>query len=476
MSFISEDFLLFNDPARELYHDVAAGLPIIDYHNHLSPEQIAVNQQLPDITAAWLAGDHYKWRALRAQGINEFYITGGAASPEKFQKWGETVPYTLRNPLYHWTHLELKRYFNIDELLNAQSAAKIYDETTALLQEEAFAPRGLLQMMGVEVICTTDDPADTLEFHTNFAQEETSFSMFPAFRPDAVYQTSDASQFNCYMEKLEAASGKSIQSYADVLAVLEERIAYFHERGCRISDHGLEQLYFFESDGFDPEKLFKKLRNGISLSSEEQAYFTFETLVHLCKLYHRYGWVQQFHLGALRNTNSRMLATLGRDSGFDSIGDFPQAVPLAQFLNRLDSSNQLAKTILYSLNPAWNEVFASMIGNFNDGSIPGKIQFGSGWWYNDQLDGMERQLNALSNMGMLSRFVGMLTDSRSLLSFPRHEYFRRLLCQMIGSDIEKGLLPDDRKFIGGVIRDICYFNARNYFDFPNTPNSKHPLI
>lgn len=474
MSFISEDFLLYNDAARELYHDVAAGLPILDYHNHLSPEQIASNQQLPHITAAWLARDHYKWRAMRAQGIDECYITGAATASEKFQKWGETVPFTLRNPLYHWTHLELKRYFNIDELLNAKSAASIFEQTTSQLQNPEFSPRGLLKKMQVEVICTTDDPADTLEFHSAMQTEGDTLSMFPAFRPDAVYQTSDATQFNRYMEKLEAASGKSIQSYAEVLAVLQDRIAYFHERGCRISDHGLEQLYFFDAHAFDPERLFQKLRNGTALTTEEQHYFTFETLVHLCKMYHRFGWVQQFHLGALRNTNSRMLTTLGRDSGFDSIGDFPQAVSLAGFLNHLDTSNQLAKTILYTLNPAWNEVFASMIGNFNDGSIPGKIQFGSGWWYNDQLDGMERQLNALSNMGMLSRFVGMLTDSRSLLSFPRHEYFRRLLCQMIGSDIEKGLLPDDRNFIGGVIRDICYFNARNYFDFPiyvkqNTP-------
>lgn len=466
MSFIKDDFLLFNDPARELYHDVAAKLPIIDYHNHLSPQQIATNHIFTDITAAWLAGDHYKWRAMRTQGIPEKYITGNASAGEKFQKWGETVPFTIRNPLYHWTHLELKRYFNIDSHLNSDTASTIYQQTSAQLQEPGYGAQGLLEMMQVEVVCTTDDPADSLAFHGQFHEDPNSLQMLPTFRPDAVYQTANASDFNTYMEKLESVSGKTITTFADLLSVLESRVAFFHDNGCRLSDHGLEQLYYFETPLENPDYLLNKLRSGRGLMPEEQHYFTFEVLIHLCRMYHARGWVQQFHLGALRNTNRRMMTTLGRDAGFDSVGDFPQAASLAGFLNTLDETNQLAKTILYTLNPAWNEVFASMIGNFNDGSVPGKIQFGSGWWYNDQLDGMERQLNALSNMGLLSRFVGMLTDSRSLLSFPRHEYFRRLLCQIIGADIEKGLLPDDRTFLGGVIRDICYFNAKNYFEFP----------
>ena len=470
MSFITEDFLLPSKPARELYHGHAADLPILDYHNHLSPREIARDHRFENITRAWLAGDHYKWRAMRTLGIEESYITGQAPDAEKFRKWAEAVPFTVRNPLYHWTHLELKRYFGIDALLTGQNAAEVYQKASAQLQEPGYSARGLLQQMRVEVVCTTDDPADTLEYHREAAGTPGP-RMYPAFRPDAVYAVTDPGAYNAYLARLGAASGTAIRTYADLLMALENRIAFFHEQGCRLSDHGLEQLYFFESPPFDAETLFAKVRKGTALTPEQRGYFTFETLTHLCRAYHRYGWVQQFHLGSLRNANSRMLAQLGPDTGFDSIGDLPQARPLAGFLNHLDRTDQLAKTILYNLNPAWNEVFASMIGNFNDGSVAGKVQYGSGWWYNDQLDGMQRQLNALSNMGLLSRFVGMLTDSRSLLSFPRHEYFRRLLCQMIGDDIQKGLLPHDLGHLGRIVKDICYFNARDYFAFPE-PNPR----
>lgn len=471
MSFIGEDFLLQNKPARELYHGYAANLPIIDYHNHLNPREIADDHRFGNITRAWLAGDHYKWRAMRTLGVDESFITGPAPDREKFRKWAAAVPYTVRNPLYHWTHLELQRYFGIGELLTGQNADAVYEAASARLQEPGHSARGLLQQMRVEVVCTTDDPADSLEYHQQAARGPAGLRMYPAFRPDAAYGVADPEAYKNYLERLESASGSSIGSYADLLAVLEGRIAFFHENGCRLSDHGLETLPYFEAAAWDAEQLFKKIRGGTPLTPAEQAYYTFETLTFLCRMYHRHGWVQQFHLGALRNANSRMGAQLGRDTGFDSIGDYPQARQMAGFLNHLDRSDQLAKTILYNLNPAWNEVFASMCGNFNDGSAAGKMQFGSGWWYNDQLDGMRRQLDALSNMGLLSRFVGMLTDSRSLLSFPRHEYFRRLLCQTIGEDIQMGLLPDDLKHLGQIVRDICYFNARDYFEFPE-PNQR----
>ena len=471
MSFIGEDFLLQNKPARELYHGYAANLPIIDYHNHLNPREIADDHRFGNITRAWLAGDHYKWRAMRTLGVDESFITGPAPDREKFRTWAAAVPYTVRNPLYHWTHLELQRYFGIGELLTGQNADAVYEAASARLQEPGHSARGLLQQMRVEVVCTTDDPADSLEYHQQAARGPAGLRMYPAFRPDAAYGVADPEAYKNYLERLESASGSSIGSYADLLAVLEGRIAFFHENGCRLSDHGLETLPYFEAAAWDAEQLFKKIRGGTPLTPAEQAYYTFETLTFLCRMYHRHGWVQQFHLGALRNANSRMGAQLGRDTGFDSIGDYPQARQMAGFLNHLDRSDQLAKTILYNLNPAWNEVFASMCGNFNDGSTAGKMQFGSGWWYNDQLDGMRRQLDALSNMGLLSRFVGMLTDSRSLLSFPRHEYFRRLLCQTIGEDIQMGLLPDDLKHLGQIVRDICYFNARDYFEFPE-PNQR----
>ncbi|MEM9144487.1 MAG: glucuronate isomerase, partial [Bacteroidota bacterium] len=418
-----------------------------------------------NITQAWLAGDHYKWRAMRALAVDEEYITGSADDRDKFLKWAEVVPYTMRNPLYHWTHLELQRYFGIDVLLSKDTAVEVYDTTSAKLQENSHSAQGLLQQMNVEVICTTDDPIDDLEFHQKAQELDQNPRMLPAFRPDKAYAVENSTVYLNYLKKLGEAAKMTIGSYSDLLEALARRIAYFNKKGCCIADHGLDQLYFFEADDFDMDAIFGKILSGKPLGPMEIDYFKFRTLTFLCREYHGHGWIQQFHLGALRNTNKRMLRTLGPDTGFDSIGDRRQAGPLAKFLNYLDSTEQLAKTILYNLNPAYNEVFATMTGNFNDGSIKGKVQFGSGWWYLDQLDGMEQQINTLSNMGILSCFVGMLTDSRSLLSFPRHEYFRRLLCNILGNDIEKGLLPTDMPHLGQIVQDICYNNAKAYFKF-----------
>ncbi|WP_394353720.1 glucuronate isomerase [Echinicola salinicaeni] len=463
--FIQGDFLLQSDMAKVLYHDYAKEMPIIDYHCHLSPKDLAENRKFENISQIWLAGDHYKWRAMRALGINEKYITGNGTDKEKFEKWAYTVPYTMRNPLYHWTHLELLRYFGIDELLTADNAAEVYLETTRQLQQDSHNTQSLLTGMNVETVCTTDDPADDLEYHQKAAKDGMSIGLFPTFRPDKSFAVEDPNSYISYLEELSAVSHIQIDSHEKLMAALESRIAYFHENGGRLADHGFEQLYFYPMGTYDIEVLFSKVTSGEHISKDETAYFKFVTLIELCRLYHAKGWTQQFHLGALRNTNERMLSTLGPDTGFDSIGDFSQAKALSQFLNELDKSDQLCKTILYNLNPRDNEVMATMAGNFNDGSVRGKVQFGSGWWYLDQKDGMEKQMNALSNMGLLSCFVGMLTDSRSFLSFPRHEYFRRTLCNLLGNDVANGELPADEKWLGKMVQDICYHNAKNYFNF-----------
>ncbi|WP_226390392.1 glucuronate isomerase [Penaeicola halotolerans] len=463
--FLSEDFLLQNEFGRLLYHNHAAHQPIIDYHCHLSPQAIADNHTFANISQSWLAGDHYKWRAMRTLGINEKYITGSASDEQKFQKWAATVPYTLRNPLFHWTHLELQRYFDIDQLLTTNTAQEIYQETTAKLQTQDYRVIGLTKKMNVEVICTTDDPTDDLAHHIKAKNQGDGPKLYPTFRPDKAYAVENSKTYTKYLSQLESVSGIMISRYSDLLQALAQRIDFFHNHGCRLSDHGLEQLYYFESDPYDIENLFKKVLTGQQLDVAEVQYFKFRTLVSLSKMYHSKGWTQQFHLGALRNTNERMLSKLGPDTGFDSIGDFSQARALAGFLNLLDKTDQLSQTILYNLNPADNEVFATMTGNFNDGSVKGKVQYGSGWWFLDQKDGMEKQINALSNMGMLSCFVGMLTDSRSFLSFPRHEYFRRTLCNLIGRDVANGELPADEAWLGKIVSDICYHNAKNYFKF-----------
>ncbi len=465
MSFIHANFLLESSYAEELYHSYAKVMPIIDYHNHLQPEKIASDHRFENLTSAWLKGDHYKWRAMRTLGIDEKYITGDAPDQEKFKKWAETVPYTIRNPLYHWTHLELQRYFGIDELLSGSNANEVYLNTLEQLQEKGHSTLGLLQRMNVEMVCTTDDPIDDLKHHQNAKEIKTVPKMLPAFRPDKAYAVEDTVGFRLYLDKLEEVSGVCIKIYEDLLAALMDRISYFHTNGCRLSDHGLEQLYFFKMGSFSIAAIFNKIIGGKKLELDEINYFKFETLVHLCREYHRRGWVQQFHLGALRGVNRRKSLELGADMGFDSIGDFDQAKALGSFLSLLDATDQLTKTILYNLNPSQNEVFVTMAGNFNDGTIKGKVQYGSSWWFMDQLDGMERQMNALSNMGLLSCFIGMLTDSRSFLSLPRHEYFRRLLCNLLGEDMKKGRLPIDMPQIGKIVQDICYNNAKEYFNF-----------
>lgn len=471
-SFLSEDFLLKNKFAQNLYHGFAKDLPIIDYHNHLPPAEISSNRKFENISKIWLAGDHYKWRAMRTLGIEEKFITGDATDYQKFEKWAYTLPYTLRNPLYHWSQMELSRYFGINELLLPAQAEKMYSATSEKLQEEQFRARGLLEQMNVAVVCTTDDPADTLEHHESYFIQNHSVKMYPAFRPDKSFAIENIISYKTYLQRLGQAAGLEITSFDTLLEALENRVNFFHSRGCRLSDHGLENMYFSKNTSFSPDQILKKVLEGIEPTEQEIITFKYHTLKALCKLYHAKGWVQQFHLGALRNTNERMERVLGPDTGFDSIGDFDQASSLAAFFNELDKSDQLTKTVIYNLNPRDNEVFASMIGNFNDGSVKGKMQYGSGWWYLDQKNGMENQLNALSNLGLLSCFIGMLTDSRSFLSFPRHEYFRRILCNLFGQDVENGELPWDEQWLGKIIQDICYHNAKNYFDF-SPSNFKH---
>ena len=464
-AFLDDDFLLNGKTAQRLYHEFAAGLPIIDYHCHLPPDEIAKDINFRSLTHAWLDGDHYKWRAMRANGVNEHFVTGKATDEEKFAKWAETVPYTLRNPLYHWTHLELKRYFGIDKILSPATATDIFSEASGKLQSGDYSIRNLLQKMQVEVVCTTDDPLDSLEYHQQLKADGFAISILPAFRPDKAMQLDDTIALNEYINQLQNLSGMAIADFDTYLDALKARHDYFAANGCKLSDHGLEHLYAEDFTEAEINSIFKKVRHNYSLMPLEILKFKSAMLYHFALWDHEKGWVQQFHIGALRNNNTRALNNLGPDTGWDSIGDFSQARVLSRFLNKLDKEDRLTKTIIYNLNPADNEVIASMIGNFNDGSVAGKVQFGSAWWFLDQKDGMTKQLNALSNMGLLSRMVGMLTDSRSFLSFPRHEYFRRILCNLFGEDIDRGELPHDIGWTGKIIRDICYYNAKNYFEF-----------
>ncbi len=462
--FITEHFLLNSREAEILYHDFAKDMPIIDYHCHLDPKEIAENHTYDNITQLWIAGDHYKWRAMRTMGIPENCITGQATDKEKFLAWAKMVPYTLRNPLFHWTHLELKRYFDIDELLTPNSAVAMYDHINLQLQNPTNSCRALLAKMNVERVCTTDDPTDNLEHHKALSQTDYKVKMHPAFRPDKAILI-DENDFNSYLDLLGTSAKMEIATYSDLQEALHNRISYFHAHGCKLSDHGLSRIPFHHFTENEIKTIFSRRRAGESISIVDAEKFKTAILLFLGETYHEFGWVQQYHLGALRNNNTRMLKTLGPNTGWDSIGDYTQAETLSKFLDTLDSINKLSKTILYNLNPADNEVFASMIGNFNDGSIQGKMQWGSGWWFLDQKDGMEKQMNALSNIGLLSQFVGMLTDSRSFLSFPRHEYFRRILCNMLGDDIKKGLVPNDIPFLGKMVQDISYNNAAAYFNF-----------
>jgi glucuronate isomerase len=464
-NFLDQDFLLQTKTAQRLYHEFASHQPIIDYHCHLPPDQIADDINFKNITQIWLYGDHYKWRAMRANGVNEAYITGNKTDEEKFMAWAATVPYTLRNPLYHWTHLELQRYFSIDELLSPASAQKIYAQCNEKLQSPEFSIRNILKNKNVEVVGTTDDPLDNLSHHQKLKQDAFSVKVLPAYRPDKAMNADDIAGLNKYIDQLQAVANVDISNFDDYLKALKSRHDYFAENGCKLSDHGLEQIYAEDYTDAEIASIFAKIRNSEVLLPLEILKFKSAMLYYFAIWDHEKGWVQQFHLGALRNNNARALTNLGPDTGWDSIGDFAQGRALSKFLNRLDITNQLAKTIIYNLNPADNELFATMVGNYNDGSVAGKMQFGSAWWFLDQKDGMIKQLNALSNMGLLSRLVGMLTDSRSFMSFPRHEYFRRLLCNLLGDDIENGELPNDIEWTGKIVSDICYFNAKNYFNF-----------
>jgi len=462
--FIHDNFLLENKYAEELYHNYSKNQPIIDYHNHLPPQQIAEDKTFNNITNVWINGDHYKWRAMRTLGINEEFITGKASDKDKFLNWAKTVPYTMRNPLYHWTHLELARYFDIYDLLNEKSAEKIWDITQERLNSDGYSCRGLLKKANAELVCTTEDPIDNLQYHQQLAKSDFSVKVSTAFRPDkAILISNDG--YNEYIDTLGNVADVAINSFADLCDALRKRIVFFNENGCKLCDHGLDQIYFENYTESEINAIFKKKRENKAISNDEALKFQSAVLVFLCETYHEFGWVQQFHLGALRNNNARMHRILGADTGWDSIGDYPQAQKLSAFLNALDSKDKLTKTIIYNLNPADNEVMATMIGNFNDGSVKGKVQFGSGWWFLDQKDGMTKQLNALSNMGLISCFIGMLTDSRSFLSFPRHEYFRRILCNLLGDEIKRGELPNDMEWIGKMVGDISYNNAKNYFKF-----------
>jgi glucuronate isomerase len=463
--FLDENFLLQSKSAERLYHDYAKQMPIIDYHCHLPPDQIAKDVNFDNLTQIWLYGDHYKWRAMRANGVNEAYITGNKSDYEKFEQWAKTVPYTMRNPLYHWTHLELQRYFGVYDLLGPDTAQKVYDECTNKLQTPEYSVRSLIKKMNVEAVCTTDDPIDNLEYHRQIKASGYPTKVLPAYRPDKAMNADDLPGLNAYIDKVAQVTDSEINDYESYLAALKKRHDFFAENGCSVSDHGLEQIYAEDYTQEEIRSIFNKIRTKQVLMPGEILKFKSAMLYEFAIWDHEKGWVQQYHLGALRNNNSRAFRNLGADTGWDSIGDFSQARALSKFLDKLDSEDKLAKTILYNLNPADNELMATMIGNFNDGSVAGKIQFGSAWWFLDQKDGMTRQINALSNMGLLSRLVGMLTDSRSFLSYPRHEYFRRLLCNLFGEDIENGELPADYEWIGKIIQDICYNNAKNYFSF-----------
>lgn len=463
-TFLDENFLLHSKTAEQLYHNYAKAMPVIDYHNHLSPADIAIDKRFQNLTQAWLYGDHYKWRAMRANGVDESYCTGNEPDEMKFAKWSETVPYTMRNPLYHWTHLELQRYFGITTLLNEHSAEATYKECSDALQTTEFSVRNLLRKMNVRLVCTTDDPVDNLENHQQL-KDDFEIKVLPAFRPDAAMNVDDSKSFTDYINRLEEASDTSISSYEHYLIALKKRHDYFAVNGCTVSDHGLDRIYAEDYTETEIKDIFNSLRSNKELGEIEKNKFKSAMLFQFAEWDWEKGWVQQYHLGAMRNNNARALRSLGRDTGWDSIGDYQQGNSLSRFLSRLDNQNTLAKTILYNLNPADNALFATMTGNFNDGSVWGKVQWGSAWWFLDQKDGMTQQLNTLSNTGLLSRFVGMLTDSRSFLSFPRHEYFRRILCNLLGKDIERGELPNDTDWMGKMVQDICYHNARNYFNW-----------
>jgi glucuronate isomerase len=462
--FIHDNFLLGNSTAEKLYHEYAENLPVIDFHCHLSPAMIAEDYRFSDLTRAWLEGDHYKWRAMRTNGIDEIFCTGDASDIEKFKKWAETVPATAGNPLYHWTHLELARYFNINELLSPSTAVGIYEKASAMLQTSELSIRSIIHKMKVEVICTTDDPCDNLEYHLKI-KSTPDIKVLPTFRPDNAIKTEDPEKFRTWISKLAEVSAVEINNFETLLEALDKRHCFFHEMGGRLSDHGLDRFYYASFTLAEVDMIFKNLLKGKNISGEEAEKYKTAVMLELCMLNHKRGWSQQFHVGALRNNNARMYRKMGPDTGWDSIGVPQNALKVSEFLSELDNKDQLARTILYNLNPSDNEMMITMAGNFNDGSIPGKVQYGAAWWFLDQKNGMEKHLRDLSSLGILRRFIGMVTDSRSFLSYPRHEYFRRVLCNFIGDEVEKGLIPDEDEILKPLIEGISYMNARDYFGF-----------
>lgn len=462
--FINDNFLLLNKTARRLYFEFAMDKPIIDFHCHLSPSMIAENRNFSNLTQAWLEGDHYKWRAMRMNGVNEKYCTGTASDSDKFMRWAETVPYTAGNPLYHWTHLELARYFGITKLLSAETAMEIYEVTSEMLKSDDFSIRSLLRKANVEVVCTTDDPVDDLEHHRKL-RDSFEIKILPTFRPDNILKTEDPSGFREYIEKLSAVSGIGINDFSSLIKAADARHAYFHSAGCRLSDHGTDRFYFAVCTPDESDKILKKILSGNRLSTEENEKYKTAALLELCRMNQKRGWTQQFHAGAIRDNNKRIFRITGANAGFDSIGSSLDISRVSGFLNALDENDQLAKTILYNLNPADNEMLITMAGNFNDGTIPAKVQYGAAWWFLDQKNGMEKHLRDLSSLGLLRRFVGMVTDSRSFLSYPRHEYFRRILCNFVGEEVGKGLIPDDDTLLRPLIEDISYRNAQDFFGF-----------
>lgn len=465
---MDKDFLLQTETAQMLYHEHASKMPIIDYHCHLIPKMVADDHKFRSLTEIWLGGDHYKWRAMRSNGVAEKYCTGTDTTDwEKFEKWAETVPYTFRNPLYGWTHLELKTAFGINKVLNPNTAREIYDECTDKLQNDpTYTARGMMRRYNVETVCTTDDPIDTLEWHKKTRESGFDIKMIPAWRPDKAMAVENPQNFKTYIEKLSEVSGINISKFQDVIDALQKRHDFFAENGCKLSDHGIEEFYAEDYTDAEIDAIFNKVYGGTELTHDEILKFKSAMMVIFAEMDHASGWAQQFHYGAIRDNNTKMFNLLGPDTGFDSIGQFNTAKSMSKFLNRLATNDKLTKTIIYNLNPADNEVVATMLGNFQDGTCPGKIQWGSGWWFLDQKDGMEKQMNALSLLGLLSRFVGMLTDSRSFLSYPRHEYFRRVLCNLVGRDIENGEIPvSEMDRVKQMIEDISYYNAKNYFNF-----------
>jgi glucuronate isomerase len=463
--FLDENFLLSNDTAVRLYNDYAKNMPIIDYHCHLSPQEIYENKTFKNLTEIWLYGDHYKWRVMRANGVEEKYVTGDGSDYDKFLAWARTVPMTIGNPLYHWSHLELQRFFGVYDLINEKNAPAIWEKVNAQLNGEGFGARDLIKKSNVRVVCTTDDPVDSLEYHLKLKEDkEFGVKVLPAFRPDKALEINRAT-FLPWIGRLKEAAGQEIENYDQLLSALDARARFFHSVGCSVSDHALDYVPYAETTREEAAAIFAKALKGEPVSLEEEKKYKTYTLVFLGKIYAELGWVMQFHINAARNQNSRMFKALGPDTGLDSINDSDTAYPLGRLLDALESENALPKTILYSLNPKDNYVLASLMGSFQGGGIPGKMQLGSAWWFNDTKDGMLEQMKALANLGLLSRFVGMLTDSRSFLSYTRHEYFRRLVCDLIGGWVEAGEAPDDPELLGTIVQGICYNNANEYFKF-----------